>query len=163
MRAALIILLPLGGWDGEWWLDHRRQNVRDIMEARLDLAAQKGCDGVEPDNVDGYQNSNGLGLTRADQIDYLEFLSREAHERGLSIGLKNAVGLVDEFDFAVNEECDYYNECESITPFIDAGKAVFHVEYNVEPDAFCSRVSELGFSSLHKNLNLGSYMTPCWE
>lgn len=27
------------------------QAVRDIMTARMALAAQKGCDGVEPDNV----------------------------------------------------------------------------------------------------------------
>jgi len=31
----------------------------------LDLAAQRGCDGVEPDNVDGYSNDNGFGLTAA--------------------------------------------------------------------------------------------------
>lgn len=27
------------------------QGVRDVMVARLDLAQEKGCDGVEPDNV----------------------------------------------------------------------------------------------------------------
>ena len=45
---------PLDNWPGERWLDIRSTNIRKIMQARLDLAKQKGCDGVDPDNVDGY-------------------------------------------------------------------------------------------------------------
>ncbi|HMI91668.1 MAG TPA: endo alpha-1,4 polygalactosaminidase, partial [Polyangiales bacterium] len=56
---------PLGsvldGWPDEKWLDIRSSEVRDVIAARLDVAASKGCDGVEPDNVDGYDNDNGLG------------------------------------------------------------------------------------------------------
>lgn len=44
----------LDGWPGEYWLDLKSQNVRDIMKKRIDLAHQKGCDGIDPDNVDGY-------------------------------------------------------------------------------------------------------------
>jgi hypothetical protein len=44
----------LDGWPGEYWLDVTSANVRSIMAARLKLAASKGCDGVDPDNVDGY-------------------------------------------------------------------------------------------------------------
>lgn len=47
---------PMGDWEGENWLDIRSANVRDIMRARMVLAQTKGCDGVEPDNVDGYAN-----------------------------------------------------------------------------------------------------------
>jgi hypothetical protein len=46
----------LDGWPDEKWLDIRSSGVREIMKARLDLAASKGCDGVEPDNVDGFDN-----------------------------------------------------------------------------------------------------------
>jgi hypothetical protein len=35
------------------------------MSSRLDMAQQKGCDGVDPDNIDAYGNENGLGLTEA--------------------------------------------------------------------------------------------------
>lgn len=45
---------PLDGWPGEKWLNLNSENVRNIMKKRIDLAAQKGCDGVDPDNVDGY-------------------------------------------------------------------------------------------------------------
>lgn len=44
----------LEGWEDEKWLNIRSTNVRNIMVKRLQLAARKGCDGVDPDNVDGY-------------------------------------------------------------------------------------------------------------
>jgi len=33
------------------------------------------------------------------------------------------------FDWALNEECLSYDECDLLKPFLEAGKAVFHVEY----------------------------------
>lgn len=42
------------GWPDERWLDIRTANVRRIMASRIAFAAQKGCDGIDPDNVDGY-------------------------------------------------------------------------------------------------------------
>ena len=103
------------------------------MQARLDLAVSKGCDGVEPDNVDSYANSNGLGLTAADQLDFNRFVAAEAHKRGLSVGLKNDLDQVKTlqpaYDWALNEQCSQYGECSSLTPFVTAGKAVFGVEY----------------------------------
>ena len=54
----------LEGWPDEKWLDVRSAGVRQVMTARLDLAVKKGCDGVEPDNVDAYQNSSGSRRNR---------------------------------------------------------------------------------------------------
>jgi hypothetical protein len=42
------------GWAGEYWLDINSDNVRTIMTKRIQLASQKGCDGVDPDNVNAY-------------------------------------------------------------------------------------------------------------
>jgi len=123
----------LDGWPDERWVDIRSPAVRTVMQARLDFAVKQGCDGVEPDNVDGFDNANGLGLTAQDQIDFNRFLAKEAHARGLSIGLKNTLGLVPNlvgsFDWALNEECEQFGECTALQPFIAAGKAVFHCEY----------------------------------
>lgn len=44
----------LDGWPGERWLDVRSEGVRGVMRERVSLAGEKGCDGVDPDNVDGY-------------------------------------------------------------------------------------------------------------
>ena len=38
-------------WPGERYLDIRRDNVFKVIKKRIDLAAQKGCDSIEPDNV----------------------------------------------------------------------------------------------------------------
>jgi endo-alpha-1,4-polygalactosaminidase (GH114 family) len=123
----------LSGFADERWVDVRSENVRSIMGDRLSLAASKGCDGVEPDNVDGYTNNPGFDFTAADQLNYNRWLAREAHNRGLSVGLKNDLDqipdLVGDFDFSVNEQCHEYDECELLQPFTDADKAVFVAEY----------------------------------
>lgn len=159
---------PLDGWAGERWLDHRDAGVRAVMIARLDMAVAKGCDGVEPDNVDGYNNRSGFDLSGADQLDYNRFLAREAHARGLSIGLKNDLDqipeLVADFDWALNEQCLQYDECETLLPFIEAGKAVFHVEYTEEgasEGSVCRRARELGFDTLIKHYDLDAWRVSC--
>lgn len=43
--------LELPDWPGERYLDIRRDNVLKVIKKRIDLAAQKGCDAIEPDNV----------------------------------------------------------------------------------------------------------------
>lgn len=149
----------LDGWAGERWLDTRSANVRTIMKARLDLAKTKGCDGVEPDNVDGYTNSTGFALTATTQLDYNRFLASAAHARGLAIALKNNVDqladLVGDFDLAVNEQCHQYNECGGYAAFISAGKPVFNAEYakayqsaGAERDALCLDAKKLGLRTL---------------
>ena len=56
-----ILGRELSGWPGERWLDIRRLDVLiPLIAARMDLCAKKGFDGVEPDNVDGYQNNTGF-------------------------------------------------------------------------------------------------------
>lgn len=50
----------LDGWPGEKWLDLNSTNVRSIMAARIKLASEKGCDGIDPDNVDGYVRAGRL-------------------------------------------------------------------------------------------------------
>jgi len=154
-------------WPGERWLDVRRADVRALMTNRLDHAVAANCDGVEPDNVDGHANDNGLGLTYADQLDYNRFLAREAHARGLSVGLKNDVvqvsELVDDFDWSLTEECHAYGECAELSPFVAAGKAVFHAEYvdASRLDEVCDETVPLGFSTILKNVELDAWRLPC--
>lgn len=123
----------MAGWPGEWWLDTRSANVRQIMQARLDIAVSKGCNGVDPDNVNGYTNSSGFPLTALTQLDYNRFLATEAHKRKLAVALKNDTGqlsdLVGDFDFSVNEQCHIYSECAGYQIFIGNNKPVFNVEY----------------------------------
>ncbi|RKH30404.1 hypothetical protein D7V77_02875 [Corallococcus sp. CA041A] len=126
----------------EWWLDHRKQAVRTVMTSRMQLAKNKGCDAVEPDNIDGYSHDDEIsctdqacwGLTAANQLDYNRWLATTAHSLCLGIALKNDVdqvpALADSFDFAINEECQRFNECGAYkTWFTNKNKAVFNAEY----------------------------------
>lgn len=163
---------PLGEWPGEHWLDIRDPGVRQVLAARLDLAAQKGCDAVEPDNVDGYTNDPGFPLTGDDQLDFNRWLAAEAHARGLSVGLKNDLdqleALLPHFDWALNEECMVYDECDRLDVFIDAGKAVFHTEY-VDDAAqgrglaatVCPDAQARSFSTLIKEWDLTEWGIAC--
>lgn len=49
----------LDGWPGEYWLDLNSDNVRQIMTARIEIAAGMNCSGIDPDNVDGYVSWGG--------------------------------------------------------------------------------------------------------
>ena len=157
----------MDGWPDEKWLDIRATLVRDLIAKRFDVAVQKGCDGVEPDNVDGYSNSTGFPLTANDQLDYNRFLANAAHSRNLSVALKNdpdqVVDLVNDFDFELDEQCFQYSECDSLFPFIKAGKAVFEVEYGAASKAstVCPNAIADNFDTLIKNLNLDAPRTSC--
>lgn len=65
--------LDLDGWAGEKWLNTNSENVRRIMKDRIDLAKEKGCDGVDPDNVDGYVSHPSIhhDLSGGDKIVHM--------------------------------------------------------------------------------------------
>lgn len=154
------------GWSGERWLDIRALDILGpILLARMDKAVEKGCDGVEPDNVDAYANESGFALSAQDQIDFNIWLAESAHARGLSIGLKNDLDQVAQlepwFDWALNEQCVQYNECDLLTPFVEAGKAVFGVEYSGDPEEICAVTNALDFDWLIKPLHLGATRQAC--
>jgi hypothetical protein len=146
----------LDGWPGEYWLDTRSPVVRQLVTARLDIAVAAHCDGVEPDNVDGYQNDPGFALTAATQLDYNRFVASAAHARGLSVGLKNdsdqLADLLPSFDWMLDEQCFQYGECDALAPFVAADKAVFEVEYGAASLAttICPQANADNFDTLIK-------------
>jgi len=161
---------PLDGWEGEWWLDIRAPEVRALMEARLDLAVERGCDGVDPDNVNAYTNDSGFPLTATELFAFNRFLADAAHTRGLSVGLKNDVEQIPElvgwFDFQLNEECAAYDECELLASFTEGGKAAFHIEYVddwADAEAMAAEVCGVGplLDTLIKTWDLGAEYLAC--
>uniref|UniRef100_A0A7S4M5S8 Glycoside-hydrolase family GH114 TIM-barrel domain-containing protein n=2 Tax=Vannella robusta TaxID=1487602 RepID=A0A7S4M5S8_9EUKA len=131
------------------------------MVNRTIIAQSKQCDGLEPDNVDGYANPTGFPLTYQDQISYNTFIANISHAYQLGVALKNDVeqipDLVDLVDFTVNEQCHQYNECEALQPFIKQNKAVFQCEYFEDgstPDTVCPESNKQGLSTIIKTLDL---------
>lgn len=166
-------------WPGERWLRTGAPEVRAVMAQRLDLARGKGFDAVDPDNVDAYDNKNGLKLTRDDAVEYVTWLAREARARGLSVGLKNAGDIVPrvlaEVQFAVNEQAVQFGDVDQFLPFVRAGKPVFHVEYPKGEDEDDDRQNDAkdvtgrkrdkcfgarpkGFSTIIKNIRLDQWI-----
>jgi hypothetical protein len=128
-------------------------------------AKQRGFDAVEPDWIHNYAAHTGFPLSYQDQITFNTFLANAAHRRGLSIGLKNDNGQITDllpvFDRALNEQCFEFDECELLRPFVAAGKAVFQVEYNLDPSQFCTRANAMNFNSMKKNLKLDAFGQAC--
>jgi hypothetical protein len=142
---------PYFKYPEEHWIDIRNPVVLKNMEWRVQLAQSVGCDGIDPDNIDGYKLNrttnapqNGLGLVQSDYQTYFRSLSDLAKKYNLKIGQKNAPELtrdsVSFADFAVLEECltsEHEDEpldvCDSWQPYVQSkpGKPVFQVEYPV--------------------------------
>ncbi len=167
--SAEVIGKDYEGWEGEKWLDIRRIDLLSpILRARFDLCAEKGFDGLEPDNIDGYTSDTGFPLTAEDQLAFNIWLANEAHARGLSIGLKNdgdqAEALLPYFDWALTEDCVADNWCDQMTPFVEAGKPVFAAEYTdrfQSLDQFCPQLNALNFNGIFKNRDLDAWMQAC--
>ncbi|KAF4445086.1 hypothetical protein F53441_11010 [Fusarium austroafricanum] len=135
----------------EWYLDIRDSTVLKLQKARLDVAAKIGCDAVDPDNVDAWQQDEddptGFKLKPSDYVKYLKDLAEYAHsiktkdDKPLLVGQKNAPEIAEDLastlDFAVLESCrgttdpneENWPFCEDFQTFIDAGKPVLQIEY----------------------------------
>ena len=163
----------LPDYDDERWLDIRSPRVLELALGRLDYAVERGCDGVEPDNVDAWDNNIGFDLTLDDQLAFNRAVANGAHERGLSVALKNALGqipqMVDYYDFALNEQCHEYDECDQLQPFLDASKPVLNAEYDDDADKasevaddLCDDSNAMGLRTLVLPIDLdGTFRETC--
>ncbi|KAI1507994.1 Glyco-hydro-114 domain containing protein [Pyrenophora tritici-repentis] len=169
--AAADLGKVLPEWSNEKWVKTGSQGIRNIMAKRIKLAADKGCDAIDPDNTDGYQNESGLSLTPADAISYLTFLAATATTHSLSIGLKNSLSILPSvsplIDFAVNEQCFQLGECTAYTTFLASNKPVFNIEYpqplnaaSVQGSACRNPVVD-GMSTVLKDLTLDGRTVYC--
>lgn len=148
--------LVLGGYPEEHWVDVRQlRALAPIIDARLQMCAAKGFDGVEVDNIDGWDNHSGFPLTPQDAEAWLAFIANEAHSLGMFVLWKNDPYLASfgerYFDGALSEQCFQYQECTAaqnagitffprmkcnmtslkcgVAQFAAAGKWVGEVEY----------------------------------
>jgi len=156
----------LDGWPGENWLDAGNLDVlMPVMIARMDMAVQKKCDAVDLDNMDIYQQDSGFSISYAENLAYAKALVKEAHKRNLAIGLKNNLDqikdLVNDYDFAINESCYDYSECDMLKPFIQQGKPVLGIEYNKSTSQFCAAANASNYDFLKKNQSLDQARQAC--
>lgn len=158
-------------WPGEKWLDIRRIDLLSpILSKRIDFCATKGFDGIEFDNINGFENDTGFPLTAEDQIKFNKWLASESHKRRLAVGLKNnstqVTDLVEAFDFAITESCAVEGWCTDFQAFIDAGKPVFAIEYKDTIDSIkfqelCKTYTPKKYSMIFKNRELDAFAEYC--
>lgn len=103
----------------EKYVDVTDATVLELHKARIDLAHQIGCDGLDPDNIDTFElspdESIGKQITQEDMINFLSTLAEYAHSKtttlghSLMIGQKNAWSITESvhtfMDFAISENC----------------------------------------------------------
>ncbi|MBK8157725.1 MAG: endo alpha-1,4 polygalactosaminidase [Rhodospirillaceae bacterium] len=166
---AAVVGQAYPDWPGERWLDLRALDaLGPLIKARLDLARDKGCDGIDPDNLDGHETTSGFPLMRADIVAFMRWLSGEARARGLALGLKNGAELWPDLkaqvDWVLIEDCAAQGWCAAVEPAAAAGLAVFQIEYTDEvldwPEV-CKAARARGFSAIRKHRALDAYREDC--
>lgn len=161
---------PDGHWKGERWLDIRQTSILEpIMARRLDLCKKKGFDGVDPDNLDGYQNKTGFPLTYQEQLTYDSWVAKASHDRGLTADQKGDNGqvkdLVKVYDFAVVEQCYAQHWCGSFDLYTRQNRLVVDVEYYHAQNRFlngnCSEAGKNHDTAILKKLELTAWLLTC--
>jgi len=136
-----------------WSLGVASQRLLDIREAsrgawtkymfkRFDLAKQIGCDGVEPSHNDVAVYANGFPAGATDSFSWYTEVATQGHMRKLSTGMKNGDTVPSQpdmeapnFDWMMVERCGEFDTCDATRSFINLGKPVFAIDYNVtSPD-----------------------------
>jgi hypothetical protein len=155
-----------GGAPRGRWVDIRQWQVLEpVLSDRFRLCRGKGFVAVLPIGVDGYRQRSGFPLTFDDQLVFNRRVAELARRTRLTPGLSNDIdqvlALEPHFDFVVNEECFRRKDCQRLVPFVDAGKPVFHVEYEASPAEFCTTTVGYGFTSILKNRDLDARRDTC--
>jgi hypothetical protein len=75
--------------------------------------------------------------------------------------LGQVIKLLAYFDWALNEQCFQFNECDLLLPFVEVGKAVFGVEYRGLLILFCPQANARDFDWLKKQVTLDARRIAC--
>lgn len=161
-----LALGALPQFSDEYWLDlYQIDKIKTIMTPRFQRAKQLGCDAIEPDNTDCHNNNEcsqpllnahpGANVRQL-QINYCKWQTEIAHSLGMSISLKNSLDIIPDlvnfYDFAVNEQCHQFNECNAYMPFLNQNKAVFNHEYQLGSGTnYCTSSANLGIKTKRCN------------
>jgi hypothetical protein len=118
--------------------------------------------------ADAYITGGGGGfspaLTASDSTNFLKRMAGMAKSSGMSIGIKNAMEILDsvrdDVQFAVNEGCIIYHECNLYDDFIASGKPVFHIE-DGRPDQAPEFCSNSKLNTVIKNSDFDGWVHYC--
>ena len=123
-----------------------REALLEIQTAWVEGCAEDGFEAMEADNLDQHERSESL-QTVDDALAYMRLVIPLAHDHGLAVAQKNTAELGEAgpelgFDFAVAEECEVYDECDS---YRYPGR-VLEVEYTDTEDVTRDGVTRSAFA-----------------
>jgi Glycoside-hydrolase family GH114 len=138
-----------------------RTKVLGLIEKRLDLAKQIGCDSIVTRwndqvayqiDVDPTVGTGFMAGTTDEFRSWATALVGSARQRQLSTGLRaeTAEGIAETspiYDWLLYEKCAVDDMCNNVKPYIDARKPVFEIEYPADPTnpgILCTRVKAAG-------------------
>ncbi|MFD0558331.1 glycosyl hydrolase family 114 [Stackebrandtia endophytica] len=155
-------------WPGEYPIDlstnEKRRAAAEFVAARFDTCATAGFAAVELDNLDTFTRYDDAPFDRDDAIAYATLLVEAATERGLAVGQKNTVELLDVateigFTFAIVENCGEYGECRDYPDVY--GKRVYAIEYT--PEGFAAACDAVDYAVILRDLNLTTPSHPDYQ
>lgn len=154
-----VLAPPQADWEGERFLDTRQLDVLvPLMTSRFQRCAALGFDAVEADNLDSYENITTLPLTPEHNLAYVHALAEAARGLNLSIGQKNAPELAEalagSMDFMVVDSCFRWEWCDAVSPYVEAGKPVFGMEFieaEIDWAKACAQAEALGILMILKS------------
>lgn len=139
---------PLIAYPNESWLDHRRDDVRALLDARFDRARDKGFDGLLFSTLGAYRVDSGFALTRADELAFLRYLAQAAERRALAAGITDDFALLPElperFDFAIAVGCTARDGCATLATLAARGLPSYTLESESERARACDEVEQRG-------------------
>lgn len=159
-------------WPKEKWLDIRQiDKLKPWLNSRINMILKKGFDGIEPDNMDSYDNDPGFNIQLADTRKYADYLISLAHSNGLSIGQKNVKELTADyaakFDWALIEDAFAQGWQNQLSGYIKLNKPVFAVEYTDKMSqsnfqaTVCPTAKQLKYTAILKKRDLSQWVDRC--
>ncbi|MET4138235.1 endo alpha-1,4 polygalactosaminidase [Pedobacter sp. UYP1] len=159
-------------WPKEKWLDIRQiDKLKPWLNSRINMILKKGFDGIEPDNMDSYDNDPGFNIQLADTRKYADYLISLAHSNGLSIGQKNVKELTadyaSKFDWALTEDAFAQGWQNQLSGYIKLNKPVFAVEYTDKMSqsnfqaTVCPSAKQLKYTAILKKRDLSQWVDRC--
>jgi hypothetical protein len=159
-------------WPDEKWLDIRQiDKLKPWLNSRINMILKKKFDGIEPDNMDSYDNETGFNIQIADTKKYADYLISLAHSNGLSIGQKNVKELsadyASKFDWMLTEDAFAQGWQDELSIYIKLKKPVFAVEYTDEMSQsgfeknVCPAAKQLHYTAILKKRDLSQWVDRC--
>lgn len=130
----------------ERFVDFRNTAAAAVLKKRVQLAKDIGCDGILAYRMDAASFvapastlEHGFStITSMQETQWIVDVAKLGHDLMISVGGRGAHAaanlseIVDDYDWLMAERCTEVPDCDATRPFIEAKRAVFGLDYDVD-------------------------------